>query len=134
MVVDRRGFGVIGAIFAMVIAGLIVYAVVNYGPSIWHGIQGGSGTTPDGGGDGGSVLSADAVMQHPEEYLGKTITVEGWYVAWGWVGSVMATYNAISPVDPSQLQAGTAVGGLPVDVPENITVFSGMPLALANST
>jgi hypothetical protein len=117
MVVDRRGFGIIGAIFAMVIAGLVVYAIVYYGPSVWHGIQ-------QGAPGGGSVLSADEVKQSPEKYLGMTITVEGWYVSAGWVGSNIAQYNAISSIDPSQITPGAAIGGLPVDVPANITVFS----------
>jgi len=70
MVVDRRGFGVVGAIFAMVIAGLIVYTIVNYGPSIWHGIQ-------SSGGGGGETVNILDLLTHPNQYLGKEITIEG---------------------------------------------------------
>jgi len=117
---DRRGFGIIGAIIAMVIAGLVVYAIVYYGPSVWHGIH-------QGAPSGGSVLSADEVKQHPEKYLGETVTVEGWYVPALW--SNLAPYDEISPIDPSQIStpgdaATIMTGGLPVNVPANITVFS----------
>jgi hypothetical protein len=66
---DKRGFGIIGAILAMVVAGLIVYGIIYYGPSILHGIQGGSGTT-----------SLEDISYHPERYIGKEVTVEGYVV------------------------------------------------------
>jgi len=55
----------IGAIIAMVIAGLIVYAIVYYGPSAWRAIQ------------GGGTLSIKDVLEHPDQYYGKVITVNG---------------------------------------------------------
>ena len=82
MVVERRGFGVVRAIFAMVIAGLIVYALIYYGPSIWRRITSGGGT------------SLTDVYTHPSKYLGKEITVYGsvagttrlgHYENWNWI-------------------------------------------------
>lgn len=55
----RRMIGVLGAVMAIVIVGLIVY-----------GIQGGSG-----------ALSPTEVRTHASKYLGKEITVEGYWMA-----------------------------------------------------
>jgi len=62
---DKRGFGIVGAIIAMVIAGLIVYGIIYYGPSAWQAIQ------------GRGTLSIKDVLEHPDQYYGKAITVNG---------------------------------------------------------
>ena len=69
---DKRGFGIIGAILAMVVAGLIVYGIIYYGPGIWGRISGaGSGTT-----------SIQDISEHPERYIGTEVTVEGYVWAY----------------------------------------------------
>jgi len=69
---DKRGFGAIGAIVAMVVAGLIVYGIIYYGPGIWGRISGaGSGTT-----------SLQDISYHPERYIGKEVTVDGYVWAY----------------------------------------------------
>jgi hypothetical protein len=66
--------GWIGAIVAMVIAGLIVSGIVYYGPSIISGLQGGSG-----GSNSGAVLSVRDVVTHAAQHQNEEITVRGKY-------------------------------------------------------
>jgi hypothetical protein len=61
---DRRGFGIVGAIFTMVIAGLAVYALVTYGPSIVHRLS-----------SGGTSISD--ILNNPNNYEGKDVEVVG---------------------------------------------------------
>jgi len=87
--VHQRGMGTIRIIIAMVIAGLIVYGVIYYGPDIWRRIQGGSG-----------ALSPTEVRTHASLYLGKEITVEGY-----WMEYVMSA-GVMSDEIPAQSVAG----------------------------
>jgi hypothetical protein len=66
---DKRGFGAIGAIVVMVIAGLIVYGIIYYGPNIWQGIRGGVA------GVGGTSIKD--IMLNPETYENKEVVVVG---------------------------------------------------------
>lgn len=103
---DRRGLGIIGAILAMVIAGLIVYAIIYYVPRIRS-----SGT-----------LSPKEVLEHPEKYLGKAITVEGYY-------SHLGSIDEISPLCPTSIDTPEEameqyMNSLQIDLPENIRISS----------
>jgi hypothetical protein len=62
---DRRGFGVIGAIASMVIAGLIVYALITYGPSIVDRLR-----------SSGGASIAD-IVNNSSKYEGKDVEVVG---------------------------------------------------------
>ena len=61
----QRGMGTLGVIIAMVIAGLIIYGIIYYGPEIWERIRGSSGMIQE-------------ISEHPERYVGKEVTVEGY--------------------------------------------------------
>lgn len=65
----QRGIGAASAIVAIVIAGLIVYGIIYYGPDIWRAIQEGAS----------GALSPTEVREHPNKYLGQEITIEGYY-------------------------------------------------------
>ena len=136
--VDRRGFGIIGAIFAMVIAGLAVYAIVNYGPGIWREIQKGApggGNAPSGENipSGGNALSPVEVRQHPDKYFGQEITVDGYW--WEWVMPIgMMSQNSVvqSPEEFIATYGGT---GLLSGGTYRITgILKAVPTSILDST
>lgn len=93
----QRGMGWVGAIAAMVIAGLIVYGIVYYGPDIWRGIQGGT--------SGGGTL--EDICRYPDDYIGENVTVEGQFSPVD--GGVMSPYfeNAGASLFPTVFQVET---------------------------
>lgn len=62
----QRGIGWMGAIAAMVIAGMIVYGIIYWGPDILRGLQEGSGRS-----------SISELVNNPAQYNGKEVTIEG---------------------------------------------------------
>jgi hypothetical protein len=99
---DSKGNVVVWAV-AMAITGLIIYAVGGLG-----------GGTMDIGKAFAEVaekcsLSPSEVREHPDEYLGKTIKVEGWY----------DSYFGILPKNHCHQLA------LRIDLPENMNLFNG---------
>lgn len=66
---NQRGIGWVGAIVAMVVAGLVVYGIIYWGPGVWRGVQEGAagiGTTP-----------LKSITQNPEAYENQQVTVVG---------------------------------------------------------
>jgi hypothetical protein len=75
--------GVIGAIIAMVIAGIIIYGIIYYGPSILQGIQGSSGGTGGGGGQTSNIPpnpTIGDIVTHPDLYDNQTLEITGYFV------------------------------------------------------
>ena len=68
----QRGMGAIGAIIAMVIAGLIVYGIIYYGPEILKRIGRNSGRT-----------SISELVNNPTQYDGEKVVVEGGLTTFG---------------------------------------------------
>jgi len=64
--------GAIGAIIAMVIAGLIVYGIIYYGPEILKRIGRNSGRT-----------SISELVNNPTQYDGEKVVVEGGLTTFG---------------------------------------------------
>lgn len=65
----QRGIGGVGAVAAMVVAGLIVCGIIYLGPDIWRGIQEGAagiGTTP-----------LKSITQNPRAYENQQVVVIG---------------------------------------------------------
>lgn len=111
----QRGMGAVKAIVAMVIAGLIVSGIIFYGPDIWRKIQ--EGTSRDGS---SGVLSPIEVREHPEQYIGETVTVEGWYYSDVGISPLKAT-----EISTQEEALQVLYGSLPVDLPEDAEVYSG---------
>jgi len=65
--------GLVGAIIAMVIAGLIVYGIVYFGPDILQRIREGTA--------GGGTTSIRSITQNPEAYENQQVVVVGKVVA-----------------------------------------------------
>lgn len=63
----ERGMGFIGAIIAMVIAGLIVAAIVYWGPGIWRGSSQ----------ETGKVGDIRQIVENPTMYLNQKVTIDG---------------------------------------------------------
>jgi len=68
----QQGMGAVGAIAAMVIAGLIIWGIIYFGPSIWHEIQSGIPGSPETG-----FTSINLIVSSPESYDNKQVTVIG---------------------------------------------------------
>jgi hypothetical protein len=97
---DKHGFGAIGAIICMVIAGLIVYGIIYYGPSILHGNQGGSG------GSGTGTFSPSYVRTHASLYLENEIIVEGYWMEYVMSAGVMSGDLLTLAAVPAESLAG----------------------------
>ena len=66
----QRGMGAVGAIIAMVIAGLIVYGIIYYGPDIWRRIQEGT----SGGGSVPEVDMVELMLNYESDYIPVYLT------------------------------------------------------------
>lgn len=102
----QQGMGTISAILAIVIAGLIVYGIIFY--------VGGSG-----------ALSPSEVREHPNKYLDKEITIEGYYsLSLGPLGFSNTTVRIIADEYPTEWIPSKVVGVEISDI-ENVTLIDG---------